>query len=88
MDVVWVFCGPSAQFPSGVFSSKENAEEWIAKHSLTGTLTVYPIDTGVYDWAIQKGFFNPKEDKHRTPKFIQQFSSASQEHYHYEDGKA
>ena len=32
------------------------------------------------------GHFAPKRDDQRTPQFIQRFSSATQEHYHYEDG--
>lgn len=86
-DRIWVFCGENGLFPSGVFSSKERAEEWILTNHLTGTLTAYPVDVGVYEWAIQHEYFKPKEDKHRTSNFIQQFTSASQEHYHYQDGK-
>jgi len=86
VESIWVFCGSSAPFPSGVFTSIDLAEQWIAKYKLTGTLTRYPINIGIYDWAIQNNFFKPKDDKHKTAKFIQQFSSASQEHYHYEDG--
>jgi len=85
-EIVWVFNGSSGHFASAVFSSKENAEAWIAKKRLTGILTAYPLNIGIYDWAIQNGFFEPTEDKHKIPEFIQRFSSASQEHYHYEDG--
>jgi len=28
-DGVWVFCGPKAAFPSGVFATRELAEAWI-----------------------------------------------------------
>lgn len=84
---IWVFNGIGSHFPSGVFTSQALAEEWIAKHKLTGTLTLYPIDTGVYEWAIGKSVFKPKEDRHKTSEFIGRFSSAYQEHYHYEDGK-
>ena len=42
MNFVWVFQGPRAQFASGVFSSQERAEEWIALHRLSGLLTRYP----------------------------------------------
>jgi hypothetical protein len=87
IDAVWVFNGADWQFPSGVFSSRELAEEWITKYSLTGVLTKYPVDLSVYDWSIQKGFFQPKTDKDNSPGFIQRISSAYQEHYHYENGK-
>lgn len=85
-DGVWVFCGPKAVFPSGLFSTRELAEAWITKHRLTGTLTWYPIDEGAYDWAVRSGVFTPKRDEHRSPRFIATFSSASQHHEHYEDG--
>jgi hypothetical protein len=83
---IWVFNGPGSGFPSGVFSQRSIAETWIKTHSLSGTLTCYPIDTGVYDWALLNGFFKPKKEEQQTAGFIQKFSSASQEHFHYEDG--
>lgn len=79
---VWVFNG-SGSFPSGVFTSRDLAETWIRKHGLKGTLTAYPLDTGVYDWVIEKSYFTPKREDQKTPEFIGQFSSAYQEHYHY-----
>jgi hypothetical protein len=87
MDTVWIFNGSGAQFPSGAFSSREKAETWIQQHRLNGTLTAYPIDIGVYDWAIAAAHFQPKRDEQREPEFIQRFSSASQKHYHYENGR-
>ena len=82
-----VFNGPRSNFPSGVFASKEAAEKWVQEHRLSGTLTRYPVDVGTYDWAVSKGFFTPSRDDQRSPEFISKFSSASQEHYHFEDGK-
>ena len=87
MQTVWIFTGPRAQFPSGVFTSREAAERWIRPHRLSGTLTAYPVDVGVYDWAVSVGHFAPTRNDQRAPEFIQRFSSASQEHYHYEDGE-
>ena len=86
MQTVWIFTGPKAQFPSGVFSERQLAERWILEHRLTGTLTAYPVDVGTYDWAVAAGHFNPKREDQRSAEFIQRFSSASQEHYHYESG--
>jgi hypothetical protein len=83
---MWVFNGEGARFPSGVFSSRENAEAWIAKHALTGVLTAYPVDQGVYDWAVEKGLFRPKATKNIDARFIGGFTSASQEHFHYYAG--
>ncbi len=86
MERAWIFTGPKAQFPSGVFTGREAAERWIQQHHLSGTLTAYPLDVGVYDWAVARGHFAPKRDDQRSPEFIQRFTSATQEHYHYEDG--
>lgn len=83
---VWVFNSGWQGFPGGVFRDKNLAETWIAKHKLTGTLTRYPLDEGAYDWAIEQGLFRPKKEKERTAEFIGKFSTASQDHFHYEDG--
>jgi hypothetical protein len=86
-EQVWVFNGAKSNFPSGIFRSLDQAERWIAHHRLTGTLTLYPVDTGVYDWAISKGFFRPSKPHQATPDFIGHFTSASMGHHHYEDGR-
>ena len=85
---VWIFNGENGRFSSGVFSSKEKADSWIEDNCLTGVLTLYPVDKGVYDWAIENGHFVPEKVLQKEPSFIQKFTSASQEHYHYENGKA
>jgi hypothetical protein len=87
MNIVWVFNGGGNPFPSGVYRQRQQAEAWIRDHHLSGTLTAYPLDISVYQWAIEQGHFKPKADKHRTSGFIQSFSSAAQEHYHYENGE-
>ncbi|MBF9263997.1 DUF7710 domain-containing protein [Paracidovorax cattleyae] len=86
-ETIWIFNGENSNFPSAVFSRIELAEEWIAKYKLNGVLTSYPIDQSVYDWAIINGYFIPKNEKEISPQFIGKFSSASQEHIHYENGK-
>jgi len=86
MDSVWVFNGKAGQFPSAIFSTLENAEFWISKHRLTGMLTKYPIDVSAYEWAVSCGAFKPTQPYQAEPTFIQRFTSASQEHYHYENG--
>ena len=76
MTEVWVFTGArstpgtNATFPGGVFSSRPRAEEWITKHALSGVLTMYPLDVGAYDWAVENGAFKPKKPIHFTPEFI------------------
>lgn len=86
-DTVWIFHGESGRFASGIFTSLGKAMSWISNHKLTGLLTEYPIDEGVFDWAIQNGYFEIKNEKHSEPKFIQSFTTASQEHYHFENGE-
>jgi hypothetical protein len=86
MEAVWVFNGMDGTFPAAVFSSREKAEAWITCHRLSGTLTRYPIDEPIYEWAIARGYFKPMREYQSGAAFIQRFSSASQEHYHYEGG--
>lgn len=86
MEFIFLFSGINGKFPSGVFSSKEKATQWIETHKLSGMLTQYPIDIGVYEWAIQNDFFTPKYENQKTPKFIQQFSSAYMKHWHFDNG--
>lgn len=83
MDSVWVFTG-GGNFPAGVFTTRELAEAWIAKHGLAGVLTKYPLDVGVWEWAVACGAFKPKRPDQSEPRFVGRFSSATQEHYHYD----
>lgn len=80
---VWVFNGARASFPAAVFSTRALAEAWIAEHRLSGVLTAYPLDQSVYDWVREKGFFKKEIS---DPALLAGFSSAHQEHYHYDDG--
>ncbi len=88
---VWVFTGTRsssstlATFPGGVFSSIEPAEEWVKLHCLSGTLTLYRVDAGAYDWAVANGGFKPSKPHHYTAEFIGQFSGGDH-HHHYESG--
>jgi hypothetical protein len=88
---VWVFTGErskpesSALFPGGVFSNLQLAEAWIAKHQLSGVLTMYRLDVGAYDWAVENGSFKPKKPHHFTPEFIGRFAGG-ETHFHYEVG--
>jgi len=84
MDYVWVFSGSRNHFPSGVFATREQAETWINAHSLEGTLTKYPVGVSAYDYAVQQGHFEPRKPEHSSAAFIANFSSATQDHYHYE----
>jgi hypothetical protein len=84
---VWVFVAPGGAFPGGVFEELHDAEEWIANHALTGTLTRYPVGIGAYDWAVEEGAFTPKPTKVIDSTFIGRFTSATMNHHHYEGGK-
>jgi hypothetical protein len=85
-EFVWVFSGDGARLSSAVFSDKKMADAWISGHRLSGMLAKYPVNTGIYDWAIKTNKFIPKRDDQGTPEFIGRFSCASLEHYHYENG--
>ena len=87
---IWVFCGAGGRFPSGIFEDLGAAEHWISSHKLTGMLTSMPINEGVFDWALRNGALNLKlekiEEKSKNAAFVGTFSTASLEHYHYENG--
>lgn len=87
LETVWVFNGANSSFPSAIFHGKEEAVEWINRMKLSGTLTEYPVGISVYDWVINKGKWQPKQPHHLTADFIAKFSSAYQDHYHFEDGE-
>ncbi|NHZ99755.1 hypothetical protein F2P46_29185 [Massilia sp. CCM 8734] len=42
----------------------------------------------VYEWAIENGQFSAKNEQQKSSAFIQKFSSAAQEHVHFESGIA
>lgn len=86
---VWVFCGANSRLPSGVFKELATAEGWIEKNQLTGILTRYPLDTGLYDYASAKGWFKPRRPypSHTSPEFKARFTCAYLPHHHYENGK-
>ncbi len=90
---VWVFHGAKSGFPakaSAVFSSVEMAEYWIRNHGLSGTLSAFPLDEGMYDWAIRKNAISMKPDKLAEKLgdagFIVDCLPASIDHFHYENG--
>lgn len=87
MEGVWIFHGANGRFASGAFTEPARAEEWIRKNQLTGVLTFYPLNMGVYEWAVENRLFSPKKEEHYTPEFIGKFSAASQDHFHYENGE-
>jgi hypothetical protein len=87
MSLIWVFLANGASMPSGVFEDQDLAKKWIKKHSLSGLLTEYPVDVGIYDWAIGKGLFRPKYPSQESAGFVGKFTSAYLKHSHYENGE-
>lgn len=84
---VWIFVANGGSLPSGVFKDEILANEWIKKHRLSGLLTEYPVDIGVFEWATAKGFFEAKYPSQETPEFIGRFTSAYLRHSHFENGE-
>jgi hypothetical protein len=88
---IWIFHAAGARFAGGAFEDIAMAEFWIEKHKLTGVLTAYPIDEGCFDWAVRTGATCMKleklAEKSSEPTFIGGFTSAAQEHIHFEDGQ-
>jgi hypothetical protein len=85
---VWVFVSSDLGPPAGVFSDRRLAEAWIRKYALSGVLTEYPVDVGIYDWVIANGFWKPTMPSHETPRFIGRFTSAYLNHQHFENGES
>ena len=78
---VWVLtCG--SRFPCGIFSSRELGEQAIKKYGLVGTLTQYPLDSLTYDWAIEKGLWEPRKPHETESRFIGRFTSRGK-HFRY-----
>lgn len=82
---VWVFASGQT---SGVFTSLRGVEAWIGRHQLSGTLSAYPLDEGVYDWSVRSGHFTPNKPHHGSPEQIARFDSAFLPHVHYLNGPA
>ncbi|WP_420492131.1 DUF7710 domain-containing protein [Pseudoalteromonas rubra] len=59
-------------------------------NSLSGVFTPYPLEQGVFDWAIDNDMHNIKPEKimekSNQPDFIGGFTIASQAYYHYKHG--
>jgi hypothetical protein len=88
LDWIWVFEGDGSTGCQALFTDKEKAEEYIAQYSLSGLLQKTPVNKSIYDWVVEQGWFTPKKEHHKTSTFVQTFTSAYLEHYHYEDGHA
>ena len=53
-------------------------------------LTAYPLNQGVFDWALENDAhnFSPSKigAKAADPNFVGSFTTASMDHYHFEAG--
>ena len=79
---------PEVPFREESFTSREEAEKWIRARRLSGVLTAYPLDEGCFDWAVRHRLVTGRaRDRGHDPSFVGSFSSATQEHFHYEHGE-
>lgn len=87
---IWIFIGEGGRFPSSAFIELQAAEEWISTHNLSGMLSAMPVNQGLFEWAVENNALNMKpetlEVKRNDPNFIATCTTASLEHYHYENG--
>lgn len=87
---IWVFHAAGARFSGGVFDDLSIAKAWILQNRLTGVLTAYPLNEGCFEWAVRMkcvGMKAEKLDVKKTdPGFVGGFTTAAQEHFHFEDG--
>ncbi len=82
---IFVFHGEGAKFAAGVYDNLEEAKRSIAAHKMSGMLTSYSVNETAYDYAVRSDFFQPKSTQ--SESFVQNFTSASQEHYHFQNGE-
>ena len=88
MGIYW--CAKQARYecdvPWGCVFKCPSRRAWIAKHRLSGVLTMYRLDVGAYDWAVERGTFKPQKPHHFTAEFIGLFAGG-ETHFHYEVGE-
>jgi len=87
---IWIFIGNGAVFPSGAFTDRKVAEQWIRNNRLSGMLSAMPVNQSLFEWGCENNAFSMKPDKFELkkddPKFIADCTIASLEHDHYIDG--
>ena len=88
MKEIWIFNGNGSSLPAGAFETRIEADKFIQKYKLSGCLTKYPVGKSLYNWTIDEGYFEPNTEHKKTASFIEGFTSAHTEHYHYEKGKS
>jgi hypothetical protein len=69
-----------------VWSSRANAEHWIARLGASGTLSAYVLNESAYDSNVTAGRLKADGPERRTPEFIREFTTPI-DHSHYTDGR-
>jgi len=85
---VWVFEGDSlperrSHHPSAVFSSFENAKDYIGKYRLSGMLTRYTLDKAAFDVSVERGTV----PAHQRDGALRQVWAGGEVHYHAANGR-
>ena len=86
MESIYVFMGKGATMPTAIYTTFEDACTWVASSAVSGILYKLPMNVSLYDWVIAKGYSTPKKEYQKQPRFIEKFSSAYVEHWHFENG--
>lgn len=87
MKEIWIFNGDKNTFPSAVFETKEDAIAWIKANKLSGSLSLFPLNISIYDWAIKNNYFAPKNEFQKSATNIANFSTSHLIHCHYLEGE-
>ncbi len=87
---IWVFLGDGGNFPSAAFNDFKSIEKWVSDNKLTGMISALPMNQGFFDWAVENDAISMKEEKialkKKDSRFIATFTTASIDHWHYENG--
>ena len=83
--LVWVFHSDDVknQFPTGVWSDRRLAEEWIRKVGATGILSAYVLNESAYDSNVRLGLLDVEKQGRRDIGFMRQFTTAV-DHVHFD----
>lgn len=85
-QTVWVVNSVGASLTCAVFLTEQKAVEFIRRHSLTCTLSEFPLDESTYDPAVSRELFRPKNERETSDEFIGDFSPRLP-HFHFEEGR-
>lgn len=85
--LVWMFSSTESPsvFPTGIWTSKEKAEVWIASVSASGVLSGYLLDKSAWDSNVRLGLLKLSKPERDTSEFKRKFTTAI-DHFHYKDG--